>query len=115
MATLILLCPVPGDLPDDIRRHAEREEQGHGGGAQRRARAVAERQPRRRDTAGMGSAGGGGLSRSRLLEFVRLDHDVVPAPDCARKIMVDFLEQQQGGYDTGCLIQVTVPRFTTAA
>ena len=54
-----------------------------------------------------------GLSSSRLLLFPGIGHDVVSASDCARSIMVDFLQRPRGGYDTSCLSQVTVPQFTT--
>jgi pimeloyl-ACP methyl ester carboxylesterase len=52
-----------------------------------------------------------GLSRARVLEFPGLGHSVVPASDCARAILVDFLDRPDGGYDTACLDSVTVPEF----
>jgi pimeloyl-ACP methyl ester carboxylesterase len=54
-----------------------------------------------------------GLSRGRLLEFPGLGHSVVQASDCARTIMLGFLDRPEGGYDTACLDQVTVPEFST--
>jgi pimeloyl-ACP methyl ester carboxylesterase len=56
-----------------------------------------------------------GLPRSRLLVFPGLGHDVIAASDCGRTIMADFLEQPEGGYDTGCLDRTVIPPFTATA
>jgi pimeloyl-ACP methyl ester carboxylesterase len=54
------------------------------------------------------------LSRSRVLVFPGLGHDVVAASDCGRSIVVDFLERPEGGYDTACLDRMSVPQFTVS-
>jgi hypothetical protein len=70
--------------------------------------------PRIVDDCGIWDVGAAeGLSRARLLEFPGLGHGVVPASGCAQGIMVDFLDRPEGGYDTACLDQVTVPEFST--
>ncbi|OUS94933.1 alpha/beta fold hydrolase [Rhodococcus sp. NCIMB 12038] len=53
------------------------------------------------------------LSRSEVLEFPGLGHDVLQSSDCAPAVTVGFLEQPTGGYDTSCLTRVQMPVFTT--
>ncbi|MFC9834451.1 alpha/beta fold hydrolase [Rhodococcus sp. NPDC127530] len=53
------------------------------------------------------------LSRSEVLEFPGLGHDVLQSSDCAPAVTVSFLEKPAGGYDTSCLARVQMPAFTT--
>jgi pimeloyl-ACP methyl ester carboxylesterase len=54
-----------------------------------------------------------GLSRAHLLEFPGLGHSVVLASGWAAGVVAGFLDRPEGGYDTACLEQVTVPEFST--
>ncbi len=53
------------------------------------------------------------LSRSDVLVFPGLGHDVLQSSQCAPAVTVGFLESPGGDYDTSCLDQVRVPTFTT--
>ncbi|MFW2241498.1 alpha/beta fold hydrolase [Rhodococcus opacus] len=53
------------------------------------------------------------LSRSEVLEFPGLGHDVLQSSDCAPAVTVGFLENPAGGYHTSCLARVQMPVFTT--
>jgi pimeloyl-ACP methyl ester carboxylesterase len=54
-----------------------------------------------------------GLPKSRSLVIPGVGHDVIRLSECARTIMVGFLNQPSGGYDTSCVDKLTVPPFTT--
>ncbi|MFJ9643904.1 alpha/beta fold hydrolase [Streptomyces sp. NPDC101206] len=54
-----------------------------------------------------------GLTRSRHLVFPGLGHAVFDQSDCARAILVSFLDRPSGGYDTSCADTLTVPPFRT--
>ena len=53
------------------------------------------------------------LSRSEVLEFPGLGHDVLQSSDCAPAVTVGFLEKPVGSYDTSCLARAQMPAFTT--
>ncbi|MDT2003787.1 hypothetical protein FXW78_01010 [Rhodococcus opacus] len=53
------------------------------------------------------------LSRSDVLVFPGLGHDVLQSSQCAPAVTVGFLENPGGDVDTSCLDQVRVPTFTT--
>jgi pimeloyl-ACP methyl ester carboxylesterase len=55
-----------------------------------------------------------GLPNSRLLRFPGVGHTVVSWSECAQSVMLDFLNQPTGGYDTGCLDTLAVPPFDTS-
>jgi hypothetical protein len=40
---------------------------------------------------------------------------VVAASECAQTIVVKFLDRPEGGHDTGCLDQVTIPEFSASS
>ncbi|TQF69287.1 alpha/beta hydrolase [Rhodococcus spelaei] len=52
------------------------------------------------------------LPRSTVVRFPGLGHDVLGVSDCARTVMLDFLDHPDG-YDSGCVGSVVVPTFTT--
>ncbi|MFC9790446.1 alpha/beta hydrolase [Rhodococcus sp. NPDC127528] len=52
------------------------------------------------------------LTKSAVVRFPGLGHDVLGVSDCARTVMLNFLDHPDG-YDTGCVDSVVVPTFAT--
>jgi pimeloyl-ACP methyl ester carboxylesterase len=56
-----------------------------------------------------------GLTNGRVVRVPGVGHDVSLWSECGRTVMLNFLQQPEGGYDDGCLDTLTVPPFATGA
>jgi pimeloyl-ACP methyl ester carboxylesterase len=54
-----------------------------------------------------------GLTNSTVLLFPGAGHDVIQWNDCAVPVMLNFLNNPTGDYDTACVNQLAVPPFAT--
>jgi pimeloyl-ACP methyl ester carboxylesterase len=57
---------------------------------------------------------GTGLTNSKVLVLPGAGHDVIQWNDCAVPVMLAFLDNPTGGYDTECVEQLSTPPFATS-
>jgi hypothetical protein len=55
------------------------------------------------------------LTNNQVLHFPGAGHDVIQWNNCAVPVMLSFLDDPIGDYDTSCVEQLTVPPFATPA